>query len=122
MVVVTTREAEHGGVQALMRMTVSISVCPKNVIYCDQVTAPSKAIAVAQATRCTDKQDEGSEHSLKHQHASAAIFPAFLPSESRADLTSDHIVHRQTAAECSAPVSVCLHKCDGGGLCTSMMV
>ncbi len=105
-----------------MRMTFSISVCPKKVIYCDQVTAPSKAIAVAQGTRCTDKQDEGSEYSLKDQQASAAIFPVFLASESLADLTSDHIVHRQTTAKCSVPVSMCLLMCDGGSLCTSMML
>ena len=53
---------------------------------------------MAQGSRCTDKQDEGSQHSLKDQHASAAIFSVFLPSESLADLTPDHTVHRQTAA------------------------
>jgi len=105
-----------------MRMTITISICLKSVIYCDQVTAPSKAIAVAQGTRCTDKQNEGSEYSLKDQQASAAIFPVFLASESLADLTSDHLVHRQTAAKCSAPVSMTLHKCDGVRLCTSMVL
>ena len=77
---------------------------------------------MAQGSRCTDKQDEGSQHSLKDQHASAAIFSVFLPSESLADLTPDHTVHRQTAAKCSAPVSMSLHKCDGVSLCTSMVL
>ena len=105
-----------------MRMTITISICLKSVIYCDQVTAPSKAIAVAQGTRCTDKQNEGSEYSLKNQQAVAVIFPVFLASESLADLTSDHIVHRQTAAKCSAPVSMRVHNCDGVRLRTSMML
>ncbi len=103
-------------------MTITISICLKIVIYCDQVTAPSKAIAVAQGTRCTDKQHEGSEYSLKDHQASAAIFPVSLASESLAEFTSDHILHRQTAAQCSAPVSMSLHKCDGVRLCTSMML